>query len=243
MAACEVFLVLIGPNWLRAKDANGCPRIDDPDDLTTIEIATALARGIRVIPVLIDGASMPRAEELPDSLKALARRNAVEVRNTQFGRDVGVVTRKIRNVLKADPPSGLRIFAAAGAVMLLLAGWTGLFEMGVPLWVPFAAPQTSRDDADWSLAKTADTYDDYLTYLNAHPQGRYVVEARRAAAEVRPIAGALMEEPPPRTLAPGATALVDDHSCKRGEIKVVTGGNTGNYIPRTRKCVPRDQIP
>ena len=153
MAACEVFLVLIGPNWLRAKDANGRPRLDDPDDLTTIEIVTALARGVRVIPVLIDGASMLGAKELPDSLKALARRNAVEVRNTQFGRDVGVLSRKIRDALKAGPASDLRIFAAAGTVMLLLAGWVGLFEMGVPVWVPFAAPQTSSDDTDWSLAK------------------------------------------------------------------------------------------
>ena len=60
---------------------------------------------------------------------------------------------------------------------------------------------------------------------------------------MRPIAGALKEEPPIGTLKFGAIALVDDLSCKRGEIKVVTGGSIEKKILRTRKCVPRDQIP
>ena len=59
-------------------------RLDNPDDFVTIEIAAALARDIRVIPVLVDKARMPKADKLPEPIKPLVRRNAVEVRNTQF---------------------------------------------------------------------------------------------------------------------------------------------------------------
>src|SRR5688500_16574002 len=60
VAACDVFLVVIGPNWLDAQDESGGRRIGSPDDFVSIEIAAALARQIRVIPVLIDGARMPK---------------------------------------------------------------------------------------------------------------------------------------------------------------------------------------
>jgi hypothetical protein len=73
VAECDVVLVVIGPNWLGVKDESGGRRLDNPDDFVAIEIAAALARDIRVIPVLVDGARMPKASELPDSLKPLAR--------------------------------------------------------------------------------------------------------------------------------------------------------------------------
>src|SRR5262245_2007383 len=61
VAACDVFLAVIGPNWLDAKDDNGGRQFDNHEDFVRIEIAAALARNIRVIPVLIDGASPPKA--------------------------------------------------------------------------------------------------------------------------------------------------------------------------------------
>jgi hypothetical protein len=81
-----VFLALIGLDWLDAKDDKGFRRIDNPDDFVTIEIAGALNRDIRVIRVLVDGARMTIADELPEALQHLPRRNAVEIRNKQFGR-------------------------------------------------------------------------------------------------------------------------------------------------------------
>jgi hypothetical protein len=77
----------IGPNWVDAKGDSGRRRFENPDDFVTTEIAAALARNIRVIPVLVDGARTAKADKLPDSIKPLVRRNAVEVRNTNFGRD------------------------------------------------------------------------------------------------------------------------------------------------------------
>src|SRR5262249_49305474 len=84
VAACRVFLTVISPNWLEAKDEAGERRLHNPDDFVAIEVATALARNIHVVPVLVDGAHMPKASELPGSLKRLARRQAVEVRQDHF---------------------------------------------------------------------------------------------------------------------------------------------------------------
>src|SRR5262245_14781790 len=58
VAACDAMLVVIGPNWLNAKDDAGQPRLQQPDDFVAIEIAAARSRDIRVIPVLVDGAGM-----------------------------------------------------------------------------------------------------------------------------------------------------------------------------------------
>ena len=66
VAACDVILVVIGRNWLKAKNKTGQRRLHQPEDFVAIEIAAALARDIRVIPILVDGARMPKESELPD---------------------------------------------------------------------------------------------------------------------------------------------------------------------------------
>jgi formylglycine-generating enzyme required for sulfatase activity len=151
VAACDVFLSVIGPNWLDAKDDDGRRRFDNPDDFVTIEIAAALARNIRVIPVLVDGARTPKADKLPDSVKPLARRNAVEVRNTNFGRDAEALVDKVREALESPRPgtrqsaaARLMALVAGGATALLLVGWIGLYHMGVPVWVPWTHPDGSE---------------------------------------------------------------------------------------------------
>src|SRR4029453_9644354 len=71
LAACDIFLAVIGPNWLDAKNDAGGRRLHAPGDFVAIEISAALARKIRVVPVLIDGARMPDSRELPEPLKPL----------------------------------------------------------------------------------------------------------------------------------------------------------------------------
>jgi len=100
VTACDVFLAVIGPNWLDAKDEEGRRRFDNPDDVVTVEIAAALARNIRVIPVLVDGARMPKADRLPDPVKPIVRHNAVDVRNTHFGRDAEALVEKIKEAVR-----------------------------------------------------------------------------------------------------------------------------------------------
>jgi PDZ domain-containing protein len=122
VAECDVVLVVIGPNWLGVKDESGGRRLDNPDDFVVIEIAAALARDIRVIPVLVDGARMPKASELPDSLKPLARRQAVGVRHAHFGHDAEALVARMREALGDDAaePRRWRVRAAIGAVAVVL---------------------------------------------------------------------------------------------------------------------------
>jgi hypothetical protein len=78
VAKSDVLLVLIGPRWLTATDDEGRWRLADENDLVRLEIATALDRNIRVIPVLLQGATMPRAKDLPaeqSSLSAMRSRS------------------------------------------------------------------------------------------------------------------------------------------------------------------------
>ncbi len=81
---CEVLLAVIGDHWLDARYADGAQqgsrRLDDPQDYVRIEIESALARGIPVVPLLVGTAAMPTEEDLPDCLKELAFRHAAEAR-------------------------------------------------------------------------------------------------------------------------------------------------------------------
>ena len=71
VAACKVLLAVIGPAWLTAADERGRRRLDDPDDIVRLEIEAALSRGVRVIPILVEGAVMPTRQDLPESLAGL----------------------------------------------------------------------------------------------------------------------------------------------------------------------------
>lgn len=86
---CDVQLVVIGPDWLTIADGSGARRLDNPSDPLVVEIATGLNRpDLRVIPVLVGGARMPRADELPPNLSDLAVRNAVELRDSRWEDDL-----------------------------------------------------------------------------------------------------------------------------------------------------------
>jgi len=100
VANCTVFLAVIGPLWGTVKDASGARRIDQPNDFVRLEITSALARGIDVIPVLVHGARMPNLDELPDSIKDLSYRNAVELTHTRWNSDVEVLIRTLREYVQ-----------------------------------------------------------------------------------------------------------------------------------------------
>lgn len=97
---CRTMLVLIGPHWLEARDETGARRLDDPYDWVRIEIETALTTpGLTVVPLLINGARMPRADELPPTLHPLVTRHAAIIRrDPDFHDDV----RRLVNVLQAE---------------------------------------------------------------------------------------------------------------------------------------------
>jgi TIR domain len=87
VGACDVLLALIGDQWLTITNDRGRPRLDDPDDFVRLEIKAALERNVRIIPILVDGAKMPRADELPAGLVGLERRQALELSPSRFEYD------------------------------------------------------------------------------------------------------------------------------------------------------------
>ena len=99
IANCDALLAIIGLEWLEAKNATGGRRLDDPNDFVRIELASALRRDIPVIPVLVRGAKMPHVEQLPEDLKELAYRNAVELTHPRWKSDVQVLIRALRAVV------------------------------------------------------------------------------------------------------------------------------------------------
>ncbi len=96
VSTCGVLLAVIGKNWLDAKEESGRRRLDDPSDFVRLEIASAIKREIPVIPVLVRGAGMPRAEQLPTDLTELAYRNAVELTHARWDSDVQILVKALR---------------------------------------------------------------------------------------------------------------------------------------------------
>jgi hypothetical protein len=104
---CEVLIALIGTRWA-GEDARGKARIADSQEWVHVELATALRRGIKVIPVLLDGARMPAVENLPSDLQSLVRMNATDVRASRLNADVWDLTGATMSALGERWPSTSR---------------------------------------------------------------------------------------------------------------------------------------
>ena len=132
LECCDVMLAIIGPRWM--GDTKQISRIKNDGDWVRLEIATALARNIRVVPVLVDGAELPTAEELPDDLQPLLKRQAYEISNKRWRYDtdqliefleknVGVMPRRKevpKPVKKVSLPGTVKwIFLIAGGFFIL----------------------------------------------------------------------------------------------------------------------------
>ncbi len=85
---CDVFLAVVGRRWADVVDVDGSRRLDNPNDWVRVEIESAQRLGKHIIPVLVDGAEMPRPEKLPDALQPFARRNAARLTHERFRADV-----------------------------------------------------------------------------------------------------------------------------------------------------------
>ncbi len=116
VSSVDALVAVIGRSWLTSLDpGSGKRRLDDPGDYVRLEIKTALERNIRVIPVLVAGASMPAAPDLPGDLGALAQRNALELRDDQWKDGVERLIKTLDRVLEEDARPETRAREGAGA--------------------------------------------------------------------------------------------------------------------------------
>ena len=139
VADSDVVIALIGPGWLNASDERG-RRIDQPDDFVRYELAAALEQGKRLIPVLVSGARMPGADQLPPALARLARCQAHPVDDSRFAYDLDALIRTLERrpsllgqfmeLATAERWRRWRQASTAGVALLMLClGWVQLFDV------------------------------------------------------------------------------------------------------------------
>lgn len=139
ISLCQVFIVVVGPGWLGASNANGQQRIQQPNDVHRGEIAAALSRAsVLVIPVLVNGASLPGAQALPADLQALVagqgrvvheRRRHRRIDIEELASDIAVHT-GLQADLSAYRPNERRLLAALGSGVRATAFAAGLVVVG-----------------------------------------------------------------------------------------------------------------
>jgi len=112
---CGVLLVVMGPEWLNAKDERGVRRLDDPADFVRLETGAALKRDIPVIPVLVRAARMPSAEQLPPELTELAYRNCIELTHARWKSDIQLLIQALRRLVGDSSQMGTKVAANAAA--------------------------------------------------------------------------------------------------------------------------------
>jgi hypothetical protein len=136
VGAARVLLVLIGPRWRGERDGEAA-RIFEPGDFVRLEVAAGLAQGATVIPLLLDGASMPSPAQLPADLHALPRRNALALDNSRFAADIDRLSEALRAALgdtAAAPAPRRRILAIGTLGVVAVAAALAAF------WQRRAAP-------------------------------------------------------------------------------------------------------
>lgn len=104
VSSCSALVAVIGERWLTITDEYGRRRLDNPEDFVRLEIEAALTRGVRVIPVLVNGAGMPRSTDLPPGLQGLVRRQAVELSPYRF--DTSALIRVLEATVSGPPAPG-----------------------------------------------------------------------------------------------------------------------------------------
>jgi len=101
VSQCDVLLAVIGERWLTITGADGSRRLDMAGDFVRLEITKALERGVRVIPVLVGGATVPHVDDLPNDLRPLSVHQAMDLRDAHFHADA----EQLMNELKKAVPS------------------------------------------------------------------------------------------------------------------------------------------
>ena len=159
LATCELMLVLIGRDWLSAHDGTGRRRLDNPADFVRLEIAAALKRKIPITPLLVEGAQMPDAEQLPENIRDLAFRNGFELSHNRWDSDVRELMKRLGLGRGAEPAPEGRPRPAAAVAPLSRKAWlrsAGLVALALAAgaWVSLSQRDPAAEDRGEASAGT-----------------------------------------------------------------------------------------
>jgi len=150
----DVLVAVIGNRWLTITGEDGTRRLDNTHDFVRLEIAKALERGIRVIPVIVGGATMPQADDLPEDLRPLCERQAVEIRDSHFHSDaqqlIDVLHRHLQDLGVGPRNVKLKRFAPAVLsciIVILVAAGIFLIQHKTPEQVGPTATRPNQNTA------------------------------------------------------------------------------------------------
>jgi TIR domain len=146
LARSDAVLAMIGPGWLAASTPEGRQRLFEPDDFVRLELARALSTNVPIVPVLVGGARLPKAEELPEDLKSLGKRQAVALRDESFHQDVDRLLRSLRGEPIESPQARSRVHRRA--ITAVAATLAIIVAAGITWWVAQdpGTDQASRDE-------------------------------------------------------------------------------------------------
>lgn len=178
LTSCAAMLVVIGPTWATASE-NGKQRLFNEGDLVRTEVAAALLRSdVLVIPVLVNGATMPRADQLPEPLKPLATRQAIELSDARWSYDVGRLSARLEAELHlmspslpVDPtPSSPDKPRNRRAPMVIGAGIVVVLVLALTAWLVLRSNASSTADDVLGVGEMLEPGDSLRS-----PSGRYVM--------------------------------------------------------------------
>jgi hypothetical protein len=141
---CDIMLVVIGRDWLGGADPRtGARRIDDPNDWVRIEIAEALKRDIPVVPVLVRGASLPDATQLPEDLQALPARQATTIADHQWRAGVDDLLHRLDAIPRRLERERVASLLARIGLMRLAIGLAAVAVLlGAIVWIAWPSRST-----------------------------------------------------------------------------------------------------
>jgi hypothetical protein len=158
ISQCDVLLAVIGERWLTSTAVNGSRRLDMAGDFVRLEIAKALERGVRVIPVLVGGATMPHQDDLPNDLRPLSFHQAMDLRDAHFHADAEQLMDELNRTVpsitsRARKLKSKRLALAVSSVLVVvvIVGGILVFRQMKPAPNPDSADQKRHAPADGAI--------------------------------------------------------------------------------------------
>ena len=245
LSKCDYVLAIVGPHWLETIKA----RLAGGEDFVRHEIAAALKKGLTVIPVLVGGAAMPQADDLPPELAEFSRCQAVEIRDNRFDDDA---TRLVNFVAGGRTRARQAVIAGTALILLLAAGgWfarTRLVTAESALDGSWVAEVSKPGQPSYRVGLTLARDGNRLTGLVRYPTGEGPlldgrVDAGLITFRTMHIPQFATEPAPIRTEATIegeelALKMTDSNGTATGTARRVTGGDESNGATALARRLP-----